>query len=86
MARRKLPGRVAAVRKPLQSDPSPEISAYRSSSEFEIFDTGSVFVPLVHEGTLFGVMGVAKGFHHEYAPDEIAFLTSIGHLIAAYLK
>ena len=80
-----LPGQVAAKRKAMQGSQSdPGLKS--SSSEFEIFNTGTLFVPMLHENILYGVLGIGKGFIHEYVPDEIASLASIGHLIAAYLK
>jgi len=93
-----LPGKVAASRKPLQgfhlndandsstSTPSNPSPSSKFSPEFDIFTTGTIFVPMLHDNTLLGVLGIGKSFHHEYAPDEIAFLSSIAHLIAAYLK
>ncbi len=80
-----LPGRVAASRKPLQGFHLNESSS-KFSPEFDIFIPGTLFVPMLHENTLLGVLGIGKSFHHEYAPDEIASLSSIAHLIAAYLK
>lgn len=81
-----LPGHVAATRKPIQGCQQSESGIKSSSAESEVYTTGTLFVPMLHENTLLGVLGIGKGFHHEYAPDEIAALSSIAYLIATYLK
>lgn len=83
---RDIPGHVAATKKPMQGCHQSESGIKSSAPEFEVFTAGTLFVPMLHENTLTGVLGIGKGFHHEYAPDEIAALSSIAHLIATYLK
>ncbi len=81
-----IPGQVAATRKAIQGCHQSESGVKSSGPEFEVFTAGTLFVPMLHENAMMGVLGIGKGFHREYAPDEIASLTSIAHLIAAYLK
>jgi putative methionine-R-sulfoxide reductase with GAF domain len=81
---RGLPGRAASLRQPVQHLPDSESG--ESHAEPDPFPMGTIFVPMVHESDLRGVLGIGKGFHHEYAPDQIANLVSIANLIAAYLK
>jgi hypothetical protein len=58
------------------------------AEEREVLPEGSLFVPMLSDNTLRGVLGIAKDFHREYAyaPDEVSRLTSVGRLIATYLK
>ena len=81
-----IPGQVAATRKAIQGCHQGESGLQSSQRESEVYTTGTLFVPMLHENVLLGVLGIGKGFHHEYAPDEVAFLSSIANLIAAYLK
>lgn len=78
-----LPGQAATSRRPVQALQS---GCTACPEELEILPQGSLFVPMVWENSLRGVLGVAKNFHREYAPDEVAALSSIALLIAAYLK
>jgi signal transduction protein with GAF and PtsI domain len=78
-----LPGKAAVMRRPVQSIHSPEFAC---AEELEVLPPGSLFVPMLSENSLRGVIGVAKNFHREYAPDEVAALTAVAALIAAYLK
>jgi signal transduction protein with GAF and PtsI domain len=79
-----IPGHVATSRKPLQG--CHGVPSKSHEPEFEIYGIGTLFVPMMHEDALTGVLGIGKGFHHEYAPDEVERLTSLGNLIASYLK
>jgi len=81
-----LPGHVATTRKAVQGCQQNDLGIRSSSPELDVYTTGTLFVPMLHDNALMGVLGIGKGFHHEYAPDEIASLTSIANLIAVYLK
>ncbi|MCD6025185.1 MAG: histidine kinase [Fibrobacteria bacterium] len=78
-----LPGKAAVMRQPIQSIHDPESAC---AEELEALPPGSLFVPMLSDNCLRGVLGVAKNFHREYAPDEVAALTAVAALIAAYLK
>jgi signal transduction protein with GAF and PtsI domain len=78
-----LAGRAASLREPVEG--VRNLSAL-CVEERETLPEGSLFVPMVSENTLRGVIGIAKNFHGEYAPDEIAALTAVARLIAPYLK
>ena len=80
-----LPGHSAMTRKPVQGCQQADLGL-QASSESDLYTTGTLFVPMIHDNALLGVLGIGKGFHHEYAPDEIASLSSIASLIATYLK
>jgi signal transduction protein with GAF and PtsI domain len=78
-----LPGQTAALRQPLQAIHAGDCAC---PEELETLPPGSLFVPMVWENSLRGVLGIAQDFHREYAPDEVAALASIARLIADYLK
>lgn len=78
-----LPGKAAVMRRPVQSIHDPESAC---AEELEALPPGSLFVPMLSENSLRGVLGIAKNFHREYAPDEVAALAAVAALIAAYLK
>jgi signal transduction protein with GAF and PtsI domain len=78
-----LPGKAAMLRRPVQAIHHPESAC---AEELAVLPPGSLFVPMISENALRGVIGVAKHFHREYAPDEITSLTSVADLIASYLK
>lgn len=77
------PGQAAVLRRPVQAI-QPDCKA--CPEELEALPHGTLFVPMVHENSLRGVLGIAKNFHREYAPDEVAALSGIAALIAGYLK
>jgi signal transduction protein with GAF and PtsI domain len=79
-----LPGQAATSRRPVQALQAGGCVA--CPEELEALPQGSLFVPMVWENSLRGVLGIAKNFHREYAPDEVAALSSIALLIASYLK
>ncbi len=56
------------------------------AEEREVLPEGSLFVPMLAEDSLRGVLGVAKNFHREYGSDEVAALSAVGRLIASYLR
>ena len=78
-----LPGKAAVLRRAVQAIHHPESAC---AEELEVLPPGSLFVPVLSENTLRGVIGIAKNFHREYAPDEVASLTAVAVLIATYLK
>jgi signal transduction protein with GAF and PtsI domain len=78
-----LAGRTASTREPIQG--LANIAA-QCAEERDTLPEGSLFVPMLSENSLRGVLGIAKNFHREYAPDEVADLSAVGRLIASYLK
>ncbi len=78
-----LAGRAASTREPVEG---MRHAASVCVEERETLPEGSLFVPMVTENSLRGVLGIAKNFHPNYAPDEVADLTSVARLIATYLK
>ena len=78
-----LSGKAAHLREPVQGWQDP---AAPCAGEREVLPEGSLFVPMLAENSLRGVLGIAKGFHREYAPDEVAALSAVARLIASYLK
>ena len=78
-----LTGKAATERGPIQGWQHADS---RCAGEKDVLPEGSLFVPMLAEDALRGVLGIAKDFHREYAPDEVAALSSIARLIAAYLN
>lgn len=76
-------GRAASLREPVQGLRHPQSGC---PEEHEALPEASLFVPMLSDGTLRGVLGIANNFHREYAPDETASLTALARLIASYLK
>jgi signal transduction protein with GAF and PtsI domain len=78
-----LSGKAASLRQPVQGWQYPEALC---AEEREVLPEGTLYVPMITENAVRGVLGIAKPEGGEYAPDEIATLTSVGRLIAPYLK
>lgn len=78
-----LSGRTASLREPVQGWQHPDAPC---AGERDVLPEGSLFVPMMSGNTLCGVLGIAKDFHREYAPDEVAGLSAVARLIAVYLK
>lgn len=78
-----MPGTAAATREPVQGGSRAESAC---PEEREALPEGALFVPMISEGRMRGVLGIAKNMHREFAPDEIAALAGIASLIASYLK
>lgn len=78
-----LTGKAATERGPVQGRHHADACC---AGEREVLPEGSLFVPMLDGDALRGVLGIAKEFHREYAPDEVASLSAIARLIAAYLK
>ncbi len=78
-----LPGTAARRRLPVQGVRDAELAC---AQEREALPEGSLFVPMLAEDSLRGVLGIAKKFHREYAPDEVAALSAVARLIASYLN
>jgi len=78
-----LSGKAASLREAVQSWQYPEALC---AEEREVLPEGALYVPMIAENSVRGVLGIAKNFHREYAPDEIAALTAVARLIAPYLK
>jgi signal transduction protein with GAF and PtsI domain len=78
-----LSGKAASLRAPVQGWQYPDTLC---EGEREVLPEGTLYVPMVTENSLRGVLGIAKDYHREYAPDEIAALTAVARLIAPYLK
>jgi signal transduction protein with GAF and PtsI domain len=66
----------------LQTDDSGVAKPGARNTQME----GSIAVPMIHEGILTGVIGVAKPITYEFNQDETDSLLSIGRLVASYLK
>ncbi len=79
-----LPGKAAALRQPVQDHNTSVTGTF--FPEYEVFPSGALFVPMINASILTGVLGIAKGFHQQFAPDFIASLTAVARLIASYLK
>ena len=47
---------------------------------------GSVAAPMIHNGVLYGTLGVAKPVAYEFTPEETTALMAVGNLIASFLK
>ncbi len=47
---------------------------------------GSIAIPMIHDGALTGVLGVAKPVVYEFTQEETDSLLAIGRLLATYLK
>jgi signal transduction protein with GAF and PtsI domain len=78
-----LPGAAAGRREPVQGLRDAQCACVE---EREVLPEGSLFVPMLAEDSLRGVLGIAKHYHGEYAPDEVAALSAVARLIASYLK
>jgi signal transduction protein with GAF and PtsI domain len=78
-----LPGKAAVLRRAVQAIHHPDSAC---AEELEVLPPGSLFVPILLGDSLRGVIGIAKHFHREYAPDEVSSLTSVAGLVARYLK
>ncbi|HEX2613752.1 MAG TPA: GAF domain-containing protein [Fibrobacteria bacterium] len=78
-----LSGAAAGRREPVQGIRDQKAACLE---EREVLPEGSLFVPMLADDSLRGVLGIAKHFHREYAPDEVAALSAVGRLIASYLK
>jgi signal transduction protein with GAF and PtsI domain len=78
-----LSGKAASGREPVQGWQN---AAVPCAEERETLPEGSLFVPMLSENSLRGVLGIAKDFHRAYAPDEVAALSAAARLIASYLK
>jgi signal transduction protein with GAF and PtsI domain len=78
-----LTGGAARLREPVQGRQGTTVPC---AEEREALPEGSLFVPMLSENSLRGVLGIAKEFHPEYPPDEVAALSAVARLIASYLK
>ena len=78
-----LPGAAAGRREPVQGLRDAKAAC---AEEREVLPEGSLFVPMLADESLRGVLGIAKSFQREYAPDEVAALSAVARLIASYLK
>jgi signal transduction protein with GAF and PtsI domain len=78
-----LAGKAASLREPVQAWQYPEALA---AAEREVLTEGTLYVPMIADHSLRGVLGIAKEFRREFAPDEIAALSAVARLIAPYLK
>jgi signal transduction protein with GAF and PtsI domain len=78
-----LSGAAAGRREPVQGLRDPKAACVE---EREVLPEGSLFVPMLADDSLRGVLGIAKHYHREYAPDEVAALSAVARLIASYLK
>ena len=63
----------------LQTDNSGVIRPGAKETKME----GAMTVPIIHEGTLLGTLGIAKPIPYDFNADEIAELTAISDAIAA---
>jgi signal transduction protein with GAF and PtsI domain len=78
-----LSGKAASLREPVQGWQYPEALC---PEEREVLPEGTLYVPMITGNAVRGVLGIAKEFRREYAPDEIAALAAVARLIAPYLK
>jgi signal transduction protein with GAF and PtsI domain len=78
-----LSGKASSLREPVQGCQYPEAL---SPEEREVLPEGTLYVPMITENSVRGILGIAKQFRGEYAPDEIAALSAVARLIAPYLK
>lgn len=78
-----LTGKAATLREPVLARQCPEALC---AEEREVLPENTLYVPMMTGEAVCGVLGIAKPFGVEYAPDEIAALASVARLIAPYLK
>ncbi len=78
-----LPGLAAARQEPIQS-------AFETTSmtpeERAVLPANSLFFPLIFDGRMRGVIGVARQADAPWAPETVSLLTGVARLIATYLK
>jgi putative methionine-R-sulfoxide reductase with GAF domain len=79
-------GLAAARREPVQvCNLQTDASGVAKPGAKETRMEGSIAVPMLHDGVLCGVLGVAKPVVHEFTPAETALLQQIAGIVGKYL-
>lgn len=79
-------GLAASRREPVQISNLPsEASGAVKPGKQETVVEGQIAVPILQDGVLLGVLGIAKPVAHEFAPAEIALLQDSVRLLGRHL-